>query len=196
MKIRLMQVRIFGCGAALLLLAAAAGAKAQSTTAVPIQQGLWETTINTTSQISLPPDVEAKIAAMPAAQQAMIKQNMGGGSTPSSTTTHSCAASQMSMTDLLNQAQQKDTKCTFSNQAQTPTGYSFDIACTMPQGSASGHSQFQMPDSSHVTGTTHMTMQATTRGGAMSMTLDSTLTSKYLGADCGSVKPNTSVAVK
>src|ERR1035441_4976852 len=60
---------------------------------------------------------EARIAALPAAQQAMIRSRMGGG-TPTTVTTRSCAAEQTSLNALMSEAQQKNTKCTFTNQVQ------------------------------------------------------------------------------
>jgi hypothetical protein len=165
-------------------------ARAQSST-LPVKQGLWETQATVTSQMSLPPDVEAKIAAMPAAQQAMIRQNMGGGK-PTSSTNKSCIASQVTMDQFLNQQQQNtQMKCTFTNRQQTATGASFDTSCTMQQGTATGHSQFTFVDDEHVTGQTHMTVNMTSAKGSAQSTMDSTTSMKYLGADCGSVKPNT-----
>ena len=182
-----MQVR---CLVALCVsFAGVAGARAQST--LPVKQGLWETTVTTTSQISLPPDVEAKIAAMPAAQQAMIRQNMGGAK-PASSTVKSCVASQVTMDQFLNQQQQNSQmKCTFTNRQQTATGASFDTACTMAQGTATGHSQFTFVDDEHVTGQTHMVVNMTSAKGSGQSTMDSTMSMKYMAADCGSVKPNT-----
>jgi hypothetical protein len=54
-----------------------------------------------------------------------------------------------------------------------------------------------MSDSEHVTGTIHMTADMTGRsGGTAHMTIDNTMTSKYLGADCGTVKPGTAEVVQ
>jgi hypothetical protein len=166
-------------------------ARAQSSSTLPVKQGLWETTVTSTNQVTLPPDVEAKIAAMPAAQQAMIRQNMGGAK-PASSTNKSCIASTVTMDQFLNQQQQNSQmKCTFTNRQMTATGASFDTSCTMQQGTATGHSQFTFVDDEHVTGQTHMTVNMTTAKGSGQATLDSTMSMKYLGADCGSVKPDT-----
>jgi hypothetical protein len=166
-------------------------AQAQSSSAIPVKQGLWETQITSTNQVSLPPDVEAKIAAMPAAQQAMIRQNLGGAAKPNISATKSCIASTVTMDQFLNQQQQNtQMKCTFTNRQLTATGASFDTSCTMQQGTATGHSQFTFVDDEHVTGQTHVTVNMTTKGGSAQSTLDSTMSMKYLGADCGAVKPN------
>lgn len=180
---------------AIALTTAATFAHAQSSN--PIKAGLWETTVTTTMQMQLPPELQARIAAMTPQQQAMMKANMPGmmgGGTPTTTTTHSCSTDQ-TVQDLLNQAQQKGTQCKLTNQTQTATGMSFDISCTVPQGSATGHSTFTMADGDHVSGTTHMTVNMTSARGSGSMNMDSTMSSHYLGSDCGSVAPNSSVVI-
>jgi hypothetical protein len=174
---------------------AAAAAHAQSAT--PIKAGLWETSITTNMQMQLPPELQARIDAMTPQQQAMMKANMPGmmgGGAPTTTTTHSCSTGQ-TVQELVKQAQQKGTQCTLTNQTQTATGMSFDIACTVPQGSATGHSSFTMADSDHVTGTTHLTATMSGRGGSGTMNMDSNMSSHYLGSDCGTVQPNSSVIV-
>jgi hypothetical protein len=176
-------------------MAYAASVHAQSAS-IPIKPGLWQTTITGTNSMTLPPEQEARIAAMPAAQQAMIRSRMGG--TPTTITTRSCAAEQTSMDQLLNQAQQKNTKCTLTNRVQTSDGASFDINCVTPQGTASGHAEFHVADSDHVTGSIHMTVDATGKsgGGAMHMTVDNTMSTKYMGTDCGTVKPGAAEVVQ
>ncbi len=179
----------------LALTFAAAAAHAQSSS--PIKAGLWETTITTNMQMQLPPELQARLDAMTPQQQAMMKANMPGmmgGGAPTTTTTHSCSTGQ-TVQDLLNQAQQKGSQCKLTNQTQTATGMSFDISCTVPQGSANGHSSFTMADSDHVNGTTHLTINMTSARGSGSMAMDSTMSSHYLGSDCGSVAPNSSVVI-
>ena len=162
---------------------------------IPIKLGLWETTVSSTNEMQLPPEAEARIAAMPAAQQAQVRSMMGGG-TPVTTTHKSCVASQTTMDALLNQAQEHaGVKCTFTNRKQTATTASFDTSCVTQQGTMTGHSEFQMADSDHVSGTTKMSGTMTgPRGGTMTMNITSTSTSKYVGADCGDVKPYTPAA--
>jgi uncharacterized protein DUF3617 len=176
---------------------AAAFTHAQSAASAPVKPGLWETTITSNMQMQLPPEIQARIAAMTPQQQAMMKANMPGGmggGTPMNSKTRSCSTGQ-SVQDLLNQAQQKGSQCKLTNQTQSATGMSFDISCTMQEGTASGHSSFTMADKDHVNGTTHMTANMNESGRPVSMTIDSTLSSKYLGADCGDVKPNSAVGV-
>lgn len=183
---------------AFTLIAAPLSLHAQSAP-IPIKPGLWESQISSTSTMSLPPEVEAKIAAMPAAQQAQMRSMMGGsagGSAPTSITSKSCVAAGTTMDALLNQQQNRTgVKCTFSNRVQTADGASFDTSCTTAQGTANGHSTFHMADDEHVTGTTHMTLNMAANGRTMQSTIDSTYTTKYLGADCGDVKPGSATIV-
>jgi len=163
----------------------------------PIKAGLWETSITTNMQMQLPPEVQARIDAMTPQQQAIVRgtARMGGGA-PITTTTRSCSTGQ-SVQDLMNQAQQKGSDCKLTNQTQTGNSMSFDVSCTMPQGTANGHSSFTMADSDHVSGTSHLTAKVTggRSNGTTTMNMDTTLTSHYLGSDCGTVAPNTAVVV-
>ena len=185
-------------GGIVLIVSFTVAVRGQSVMSTPIKQGLWQTQVTSTMQMTLPPDVQARIAAMPAAQQAQMQAMMSGGMgtpKPTSSTVKSCVASPTTPSDLYNQAQQKSgMKCTFSNQQQTASSMSFDISCTSAQGAASGHAQFTMTDSEHGTGTTHMTVAASANGHSMSATMNGTSTYTYLGADCGTVKPDSPVS--
>jgi len=184
-------LRLGHAGSIVLIVLSTVAARAQTTSA-PIKQGLWQTQTTMSLQMTLPPDVQAKIAAMPSAQQAQMQAMMGGSAAkPTSSTVKSCVASTMTPSDLLNQAQQKGgMTCKFTNQQVTASAISFDINCTTSQGTASGHAQFTMVDSDHGTGTTHMTTAISANGHSTSATMDGTSTYTYLGADCGDVKPD------
>jgi hypothetical protein len=170
-----------------LLLSAGPGVAQVSS--APIKPGLWETQITSSNVMSLPPETEARIAAMPPDQQSMVRARMGGK--PVTTTHKGCAVAQSSLDSMLNDAQKRPgMKCTFTNRTQTSTTASFDTTCTMPEGTMKGHTEFRMADSEHVSGTTQMEGQMTgPNGGTTSMKINNQVTSKYLGADCGDVKP-------
>lgn len=180
----------------LFILAGSTGpAVAQST---PVAKpGLWEMQVSMTHKTALPPEAEARIAAMPQAQQDQVRAmmsggGMGGGSQPTTITKQVCITPQSSMDSMLNQSQQSPgMKCSFTNRVQTEHGASFDISCTGPTGSATGHSQFRMVDDDHVSSTTHMTVTGSSNGHTMNSTVDSTSTGKFVSTDCGDVKPFT-----
>ena len=190
----LMFRKLGHAGSIVLIVLSTVAAQGQSMSAT-IKQGLWQTQMTMSMQVTLPPDVEAKIAAMPAAQQAQMRSMMGGSmAKPTTSTVKSCVASTMTPTDLLNQAQQKGgMTCKFTNQQVTASAVSFDMSCTTTQGTASGHAQFKMADSDHGTGTTHMTVAMSANGQSMNATMDGTSIYTYLGADCGDVKPDSPV---
>ena len=110
-------------GSIVLMVSLPVAMRGQGVSSTPIKQGLWQMQVTSSMQMQLPPEVQARIAAMPAAQQAQMQAMMGGGvggAKPTSSTVKSCVASATTMNDLYNQAQQKSgMKCTFSNEQQT-----------------------------------------------------------------------------
>ncbi|HKO20833.1 MAG TPA: DUF3617 domain-containing protein [Acidobacteriaceae bacterium] len=155
-----------------------------------IKPGLWETEISVTTNMTLPPDAEARIAALPPEQQAMIRSRMGGGK-PTTSTNKSCVAPNTTIDSLLNQQTQRNgpMQCTVSNRSISSSGGSFDTTCTGAGSTATAHVEFTRLDDEHATGKMHMTMNSTRNGKTMSGSSDSTLKYKYIGADCGDVKP-------
>lgn len=182
------------CGILVLTLTAMPMTAAHGQNRMPVKQGLWESQINTTMKMDLPPEMEARIAAMPPERQAQVRAMMGG-SKPLSNTSRSCLAKSTSVDNLLNEAQQKNgMKCTFTNRTENSNSTSFDTSCVSPQGTVSGHTEVRMEDENHATATSHMTANFTApSGGSTHMTVESKMSSKYLGSDCGDVKPNSAV---
>jgi hypothetical protein len=161
--------------------------RAQST---PVKPGLWETQGSMTRTMQLPPDVEAKIAAMPAAQQAQMRAMMPGGGAPATTTRQVCIAPGTTVDSMMSRAQQTPgMSCSVSNKTQTANGMSFDMECTGQMGSAKGHTDLHITDADHVSSTSHITMTGTSQGHTMNSTVDTTSTAKFVSADCGDVKP-------
>jgi len=128
----------------------------------PMKMGLWETT--SSMKMSMP------------------GMNMPAGAGGRTTTVRACLTPERYAQDLATSQQQHD--CTVTNQSFGAGTYSFDIAC--PRGNAKGHFEMKWEgDTGH--GTMHMDMTA----GDRAMSMDNTMTTKYLGADCGAVKPGT-----
>jgi hypothetical protein len=175
-----------------LVSAASTAARAQSGS-IPIKPGLWEIQSSSSRANALPPDAEARIAAMPAAQQAQVRAMMAngaGGGQPISTTRQVCYT-QATLDSFANQAQQQSPgmQCTISNKTQSASGASFDITCTGPQGNAKGHDDIRLTDDEHFGSKTHMAMTGSSQGHTMNLTVDVTSTGKFLNANCGDVKP-------
>jgi hypothetical protein len=203
MKIRTKN-QFWGLGVAVVVFAAPLALHAQSGQ-LPVKPGLWEMQTSSgagaapgaPAMPALPPDAEARIAALPPAQQAQVRAAMagamGGGAKPAPITTQSCIAPNTSMDSLLNQAQHRSSnamKCSFTNRVQTARGASYDMSCTGPMGSAQGHTDYHLIDDEHFSSTVHITITAKGQSGqTMTMTRDATTTGKFVSADCGDVKP-------
>jgi predicted membrane-bound mannosyltransferase len=143
-----------------------------------------------TSTMSLSPEAEARIAALPPERQARVRAMMNG-SKAVSTTNSSCVAPNTTVDSLLNQQEQKDgaMKCTITNRAINSSGGSFDTNCTSDSTTVAAHTEFTKTDAEHVTGKTHMVMNSTRNGRTLNSSSDSIANMRYVGADCGDVKP-------
>ena len=165
---------------------AAANLSAQSPSVKP---GLWEAEIRATTNMTLPPEAEARIAALPPEQQAMIRSRMAGGK-PTTSTTRSCVGPNTTIDSLIEDSQRNGPmKCSVSNRSITSSGGSFDTNCTGDGSTAAAHVEFTRVDEEHATGKMHMTMTSSHNGRSMNASSDSTVNYKYLGANCGDVKP-------
>ena len=98
---------------------------------------------------------------------------------PRSVTIRSCATAS-SWAKSFGQTRQNN-QCKLTNESRTATHYSFDLTCP----NAKGHSEMNFADATSGHGTTHMVV---TEGG-QTMTIDTRWDGKYVGASCGSVKP-------
>jgi hypothetical protein len=191
-------------GLAVPFAAAIAQLGLQAQSALPVKPGLWQMRTGSgagsgggaPAMPALPPEAEARIAALPPAQQAQVRAAMagaaGGGARPAGTTTQVCIAPNTNMDSLLNQAQQRSSggmQCSFTNRVQTAQSASYDMSCTGPMGSAQGHTSYHAADDEHFSSTTHMTINGKSQGQSITMTHDISTTGTYVSADCGDVKP-------
>lgn len=81
-------------------------------------------------------------------------------------------------------SQEQRTGCT-NNMVKNAKGYTFDATCTFTGGSAVIHGTTTIQDAEHIVSETHST--STIRGQKRETTMHST--SRFLGSDCGKVKP-------
>lgn len=162
-------------------LACAAQAHAQS--APPIKPGLWRVVVENDGQKM--PDMSEHLKNMPPEQrrqmEAMMKErgiDMSGG------------ASGMKLClnkESLDQGkwQGEQGKCKTDILSRTSTQWKWRSVCTDPKAESVGEANFADPENYTVTSTTTM---ASAPGGAP-RTVKSTVRSKWLGADCGDLKP-------
>lgn len=131
----------------------------QPTMAPPMRLGLWEVT--TTTAMKMP----GQQASAPARTMKI----------------RSCATA-----DSWSKAfggTRTDHGCKVVNEQRTPTHYSFDLSCA--GNGMKGHGEMDFGAGTQGHGMMHMDIMA----GGNAMVVDTTWTSKYLGADCGSITP-------
>jgi Protein of unknown function (DUF3617) len=167
---------------------AGAAAKAQDLPATPpVKMGLWESSITTTiGGITIPPDVAARLEAM---------GRQVPGSTPHTTITQSCMTQDEWTKSIERMNDSKETKCTYTNRSITSSKFSFDLSCASEHGGVfTGHFEMNVDNDEHTHGTAHMKGEMGPQG--QPMTIDTTLTSHYLSANCGDVKPGEGKTIK
>lgn len=152
-----------------LLFACAAVSSAQGPP--PIKMGLWEH------------DVTVQMSGMP-----------NGGDSSHSMTTQSCYTPntwRTALQNMQNRRQMPNTTCNTSNLQQDAHHVAFDIQCSGTGQAAFNTTlhvemQFDSDESMHGSTTTKISSPNMSQGG---MTMTSTIKSKFLGSDCGNVKP-------
>ncbi len=157
---------LFLCAVALL----SARAAAQTTPAVPpVKMGLWQSEV--TIQMSGIPNAPA--GAMP----------------PRTISQEACMTSdswKKAMQGL--QGQQQAVDCSVSNMQQDAHHFTFDEQCSAQQGLTTNvHVDMQLDSDEGMHGSAAVTMNGP--GVPQGMTMNSTITSKYLSDDCGDLKP-------
>ncbi len=162
-------------------------AKAQDLPATPpVKMGLWESSITSTiGGITIPPDVAARLQAM---------GRPVPGITPHTTVTQSCMTKE-EWAKSIEKWNNNEAKCTYTNRDFTSQKFSFDMSCASEHGGVfTGHFEMLVDDDEHTHGTAHM--KGETGQAGQPMTIDTTLSSHYLGADCGDIKPGDAKIVK
>ena len=154
-----------------LLFSLAALASAQSDiTPPPMKMGLWQS------------DVTVQMSGMP----------NGMSMPPRTITTQSCMTPETWKSDLQNMQthrQQMAAKCSTMNVQQDGHHYTADMQCAGQQGmTTTVHVDMQFDSDESMHGTTAATMSGAPNM-PQGMSMNSTIKSKYMGADCGDVKP-------
>ena len=167
---------------------AAATAKAQDLPATPpVKMGLWQSNITSSiGGITIPPDVAARLEAM---------GRPVPGATPQTVVTQSCMTKEEWAKSIEKWNNSSETKCTYTNRSFTSTKFSFDMSCASEHGGVfTGHFEMLVDDDEHTHGSAHMKGEGGPNG--QPMTIDTTLSSHYLAADCGDVKPGDAKVIK
>lgn len=162
------------------------GALGQTVEPPPIKMGLWQTTtISTISGIQIPPDVAARMQAM--GRPLPIGQ-------PSTIVTQSCATPEK-WKDMFRHLHRQG-NCQFSNEHQTSSSLTADLACKSPDGryGSSGHIDVSFVSEEKIHGKTHVEaiMESQPQPIVINMSFDST----YQGADCQGVSPDSAKVIR
>jgi hypothetical protein len=167
---------------------AGAIARAQDLPATPpVKMGLWESTITSTiGGLTIPPDVAARLQAM---------GRPVPGSTPHTSVTQSCMTKEEWAKSIEKMNNSNETKCTYTNRNFTSSKFSFDMSCASERGGVfTGHFEMLVDDDEHTHGSAHMKSEGGPNGNPL--TIDTTLSTRYLSADCGDVKPGEGKTIK
>jgi len=158
----------------------------QAQTAPPIKPGLWEVAMERNGAAQKIPDMSERLKSMSPEQrkqvEAMMKQHgvdMSGGLGK----LRICLNK-----DSLDQGRwqgrgEGDTRCKTDVSERSNTSWKWHSVCTDPQSETTGEALFANAENYTVKSTTTMAWQGQTK------TTQTTIRSKWLGGDCGDVKP-------
>ena len=144
-----------------------------------VKPGQWETTVTIvrSGQLPIPPEVLEK---MTPEQRTAFEARMKASTAiaPQTRVTKRCFTKE----DLANSfgANEDNKTCKRTILSSSPSGQEFKIECTNGQMTSTGAGHVEVVDSEHIGGKTKIGM---TRGG-QTMTIETTFSSKWLGADC------------
>ncbi len=169
---------------------------AQEIKPIDIKSGLWENT--TTSQISgvsmpanMPQLTPDQLAKMPPDARARVEAMMKGGpGAPQTSTTKACVTREQLSKPLFNQ---QDKGCTVKLVSSTSSSQQIHMECTRGNTQTAGDMSLERSDTEHVKGEMLLKTSgdSSTKGSiGQNMTIKISFTNKWLGADCGDVKPS------
>lgn len=156
----------------------AAPAQNQLSEVPPVTMGLWQT------------DTSSTVTGLENTPMAGMAAVLGRPHT-----TQSCLTPERWKNDIqgLNARQQHD--CTLSNLHQDAHAITFDEVCQSPRGGTNNaHVDIVIDDQQHSHGT--VSMKIADPALPQAMTMNMTMSSHYLGSDCGGVKPGEGKMVK
>jgi hypothetical protein len=160
------------------VLAAAAQAPNQLSETPPVSMGLWQTDTNST------------VTGLENTPMAGMASVLGRPHT-----TQSCFTPEKWKSDIQGFNARQQRNCTLSNLHQDAHEITFDEACQTARGSANNvHVDILIEDQQHSHGT--VVMKIAEPSLPQPMVINVTMTSHYLGSDCGDVKPGEGKMVK
>ena len=146
----------------------------------PVKMGLWQSTnVITMTGFQIPPEVAARL-------QAMGRQVPG--SQPRTVVTQSCLTPEKWQKMFSDMQQNKD--CQFTNQHQTDSGFSADMACKSSDGkhNSTGHMEVNFVSAEKMQGKVHA--EAISESQPKPIVMDMNFESAYQGNDCKDISPD------
>ncbi len=181
------RMRLTLLGTAGLFTALASVSLAATPYMLHVNTGLWEITNNVhiagMEQMMAAEDPD--FAKMPPATRARMQAAMAGMNGAHVSKVKTCVTQKDLDKPFRPGSDQPGETCKYDMVSGTATSETVHVACTGRQ-NMEGRFQFTAPTPASMTG--HMDMSMVERGHTMNMSND--LTGKWLGADCGSVKPD------
>lgn len=172
-----------------LIVLTALGALAVAQSFLNVKEGLWEATVTRTGG-GMPGMSEDTLAKMTPEQRAMVEQMMkqkGISMSGNAITVKNCVTKDsLAKGKAFAENRNNDSSCTHSLTKSSSTHMEMKFHCDGKSGgdTIDGTTVVDAIGSDTVKGTSHVVMNG--KNGNKSM--DSTFSSKYLGADCGSFK--------
>jgi Protein of unknown function (DUF3617) len=174
----------------LILLILTPTAASLATTPLNVKPGLWETTVQQESS-GMPPIPQAALDKLPPEQRArletMIQARAAGGPHTSSRVERSC----LTRAELEQPFMPDENKhCTHRVVSSTGSKMEIEAQCAQDGAVKSAMSmRFEASSPEHVAGIITVTAESTTPGDGHTMTIKNHMDARWLGADCGDVKP-------
>ena len=161
-------------------------ATAADFTPLGLKPGLWESTVTMKTgspMASIPPEqraqMEAAMANMPPARRAQMEAMMAGRGQP--TVTKSCLTKD-SLAKALDLGAQQRKNCQYKVVSSSPTTQQVEMECTTDNNKLTGTMTFEALSPESGKATIQMSQDGVQK---MNMTVNT----RYLGPDCGDVKP-------
>jgi len=167
-----------------LLVLGCASLFAQDKVRLNIKEGLWETT-STTKMAGMPPLPASVLEKMPPEQRAKMEammQQQGGGKGNTQVQKHCVTREKIDKSTLFDD---KRSDCTHSVVSSTSNHLEVKFKCGSDKVTSEGTMLVDAAGAESSKGSFHVVSSG---ANGHEMTIDSTFTSRYLGAACGDVK--------
>jgi hypothetical protein len=162
---------------------------AQDIKPLDIKTGLWETTVTTqiTGMPAMPPIPEDQLARMSPEARAHVEAMMKGrGGSPQTRTQKNCITAESLNKPLFDNG---DQTCTRKLTGSSAAGQQIHFECARSNMKTTGDLNLERVDSEHVKGTGAMKSGGANETAGRNMDMKWTLSTKWLAAECGDVKP-------